>query len=108
MLYLPDALLVGTFLDILMCAVTGGKWLITVRGVRIENTNIENGLFMPASTKPTCCDIQPGTAGNVLEVWLCAYIMTNLCHQVSGEVPHLVVPECSESSLGAEKERALP
>ena len=115
MLYLPDALLVGTFLDILMCAVIGGKWLITVRGVRIENTNIENGLFMPASTKPTCCDIQPGTAisdsrstrkglaSDVLEVWLCAYIMTNLCHQVSSEVPHLVVPKCRESSLGAEK-----
>ena len=115
MFYLPDALLVDTFLDILMFAVAGGEWLIIGRGVRIENTNIEKGAFMPASSKPTCCDIHPGTvisdsrstrkglAGDRLEVWLCSYIMTNLCHQVSSEVPHLVVPQCRESSLGAGK-----
>ena len=61
MLYLPDALLVGTFLDILMFAVAGGEWLVIGQGVRIENTNIKKGSCMPASPKPTCCDIQPGT-----------------------------------------------
>ena len=52
MLYLPDALLVGTFLDILMFAVADGEWLVIGQGVRIENTNIKKGSCMPASPNP--------------------------------------------------------
>ena len=57
MLYLSEALIVGSFLGVLMFAIAGGEWLIIRRGMRIEDTNIEENTFMPASLKPTGCDI---------------------------------------------------
>ena len=57
MLYLPDTLVVGSFLGILMFAITGGEWKIVRRSMRIEDTNIEEGTFEPALPKPTSCDI---------------------------------------------------
>ena len=49
MLYLSDALVVGSFLGVLVFAIAGGEWLIIRRGMRIEDTNIEESTFVPAS-----------------------------------------------------------
>ena len=102
--------------------------------MRIESTNIEKGSFIPASPKPTCCDIEPGTvisdsrstrkglAGDGLEVWLCAYIMTNVCHQVSNSLrvwdntrggwaqsyPAMPSPRLSSASVGYQHYLIVP
>jgi len=57
MLHFPDPMLVGLLLNILMFPIRR-QWNRTVGGsIRVEDTNIKEGLIIPATPNATCCNV---------------------------------------------------
>ena len=47
-------LLIGSFLQVLVLSVAGGKGVACLRGMRIKNPDIEEGSLKVATPEPTC------------------------------------------------------
>ncbi len=61
MLNLPNSMIIGSLLDVLVFSVACGKGLSVRRSIGVEDSYIEKGTFKTASPKITRGNVYPST-----------------------------------------------